>query len=181
MLVVSYHGLQAQTWVALNSGTNVEALRDIFFTDANTGYVVGGYPGVILKTTDAGGHWVALNPGITEQLASIWFTDPNTGYAVGGNQTPAKLLKTTDAGNTWSLQEYGSWNRLYSVQFVTPSIGYTAGVVGTLLKTTNAGGSWFPLSAGTSQWFVLPPVSWSDLDEKEKSVRLPHQLGRRPG
>ena len=46
-------------WYSLPVGTNV-ALSSVFFTDPDTGYLVGMY-GTILKTTNAGITWTTLN------------------------------------------------------------------------------------------------------------------------
>ena len=46
------------TWDALSSGTNI-LLNSIYFTDDNTGYVIGEN-GIILKTTNGGGYPVGM-------------------------------------------------------------------------------------------------------------------------
>ena len=71
-------------------------LNSVFFTAADTGYVVGR-DGTILKTTNGGTNWTAQTSGTTNVLNSIYFTDANTGYTVGEIGT---ILKTINSGTT---------------------------------------------------------------------------------
>jgi photosystem II stability/assembly factor-like uncharacterized protein len=63
-------------WVALLSGTSNE-LKSVYFTDFNTGYVVGGGLGGvnILKTTNGGTNSVDLSNGTNDDLISVFFID----------------------------------------------------------------------------------------------------------
>lgn len=69
-------------------------LSCVFFTDTHNGYITA-LDGSILKTTDAGDHWVSLNSGVNSALTSICFTDSVTGYVAGKSGT---ILKTTTGG-----------------------------------------------------------------------------------
>ncbi|HHT51727.1 MAG TPA: glycosyl hydrolase, partial [Bacteroidales bacterium] len=69
----------------------------MFFTSYDIGYAVGG-SGLILKTVDGGGHWVAQTSGTTRTLFSVHFPTVNVGYAVGEQGT---ILKTVNGGDTW--------------------------------------------------------------------------------
>ena len=77
-------------------------LNSVYFTDIDTGYIVGGTYGIsgvlsatILKTSDGGVTWEAQASGTNYPLSSVCFTDVNTGYAVGSNGT---IIKTTTGG-----------------------------------------------------------------------------------
>jgi photosystem II stability/assembly factor-like uncharacterized protein len=76
-------------WTYLNcGGTNMD-LQSIYFSDKNTGFMVGY--GSILKTSDGGTNWTVqsdINGG-----NSVFFTDNNTGYIVGYG-----ILKTLNGG-----------------------------------------------------------------------------------
>jgi len=127
-------------WVLMISGKN---LSSVFFTDVNTGYVVGD-TGVILKTTDAGTNWLALSSGTTQCLRSVSFINQNTGIAVGDSGT---ILKTTDGGANWTLQTVtGGYPYLYSVCFADSNTAYVVGCypfgIPFLCKTTDCGISW---------------------------------------
>lgn len=113
--MISIHGFSQ--WIQQPSNTT-NMLRSICFTDANTGYVVGR-TGTILKTTDGGTSWNALNIGTTHTLYSICFTSPDTAYFVGGGSYLGDgiIFKTTDAGDNWTLLSYSGGYALYSVFF----------------------------------------------------------------
>ena len=83
----------------------------VYFTDANTGYVVGrtmfflGNYGAY-KTTDGGTTWTALTASpvpMFENFRSVTFTPNGTGWAVGDNGAIYKL-----AGTTSVAEESGS-------------------------------------------------------------------------
>ncbi|MFH1119052.1 MAG: YCF48-related protein [Bacteroidota bacterium] len=69
-------------------------LSSVFFTDSNNGYITA-LDGSILKTMDAGDHWINLNSGVSSALTSIYFTDTTTGYVAGRSGI---ILKTTNGG-----------------------------------------------------------------------------------
>ena len=71
-------------WTAISSGTN-NYLYSVYFTDANTGYVVG--VGTILKTSNGGETWSALSSATDKNLFEVHFPDPNIGYVVGEKGT----------------------------------------------------------------------------------------------
>lgn len=120
----------------LNSGTT-NNLSDVWFTDANTGYVCGIY-GTLLKTTNAGQTWFNLNSGTTESLLNIHFINSLTGYLVGGNGI---FLKTTNAGVNW-LSSYPAYNSLWGVYFINNQTGWITGIASTCKKTTDGGTTW---------------------------------------
>jgi photosystem II stability/assembly factor-like uncharacterized protein len=61
-------------------------LTDIYFVNANTGYIVG-YNGKIFKTDDGGDTWVQEPQLTTNNLNSVFFISKNLGWAVGDNGT----------------------------------------------------------------------------------------------
>lgn len=93
------------TWTEYKTGVNAE-LRAIAFTDANVGYVAGGYK--IWKTVDAGKTWLSQDKG--GYVRDLCFPTAKTGYAVGQRTfkysmadsyawTPANGLNATNAEN----------------------------------------------------------------------------------
>jgi photosystem II stability/assembly factor-like uncharacterized protein len=132
-------------WVVQNSGTNND-LYSVFFTDANTGYVVGvdtnTLAGLALKTNNGGNTWNPLNVS-NNGLLSVHFTSLNTGYIAAYDT----IFKTTDAGTTWTKYPIGTGTYFFTIYFIDSNVGYAAGVDfpndnRTLLKTTNAGVTW---------------------------------------
>jgi photosystem II stability/assembly factor-like uncharacterized protein len=94
----------------------------------------------MLKTTDGGTAWIALNPGTPfETFTSVYFPDDSTGYAVTGFPSDGGIFKTIDAGDSWNLQDQGPIESLNAVFFVDTNIGYIVGDNGIILKTTNGG------------------------------------------
>ena len=87
-------------WGLQSSGVP-NLLSGVWFTDANTGVVVGGQgacgPSIstILRTTDGGATWKRQVTGSNRALFGVFFTDANTGWAVGEAGT---ILHTTTGG-----------------------------------------------------------------------------------
>jgi photosystem II stability/assembly factor-like uncharacterized protein len=50
-------------------------------------------------------------------------------------------LRTTDGGATWVAQHSGTTNDLHDVSFVDANTGTVVGKWGTILRTTDGGGS----------------------------------------
>ena len=95
------------SWTDISFGTNFNYFyNSVYFTDPNTGYLVGGYyhssRGVILKTIDGGANWNFLECGAGTYMNSVYFPETNTGYAVGGVGT---ILKTDDGGGPMGVNE----------------------------------------------------------------------------
>lgn len=94
------------TWQALTTiSTGPYYFHGVYFTDVNTGYVVGrtmfflGNHG-LYKTTDGGVTWTAqtANPApMFENFRSVTFTPNGTGWAVGDKSAIYKLVSTTSA------------------------------------------------------------------------------------
>ncbi len=116
-------------------------LRDVVFTDAQTGYATGY--GVIFKTNDGGLTW-ALTEAAGDFFSAISFPTDQIGYAVGRAGT---ILKTEDAGQTWQTLRNGDAvtkaRHFYNdVLFLDPETGYIVGDKGLLLKTADGGDRW---------------------------------------
>jgi len=115
------------TWTHKDLKQHADNLIDVYFSDENTGWIVGGKkdpscppmkPGyethpqyaqlkpVILKTTNGGETWVNKAAGVTGFDCGEWgwkiqFLDATTGFVSLENLTAAAILKTTDGGETW--------------------------------------------------------------------------------
>jgi hypothetical protein len=151
------------TWTSQKSGTT-KPLRDVCFTDASTGTVVGLMSTVngtadipILRTTDGGATWVSQVSGTSWWLYGVSFTDANTGTVVGSRGT---ILRTSNGGDTWDTQTSGTTSDLYGVSFVDALTGTAVGVDGTILFTVNGGLSW--IRSATVTDMTLWDVSFTD-------------------
>jgi len=137
------------TWSTQYISSGADKLSSIYFTDNNTGVVVGfitlvGAGGVIIKTTDVGENWLSKSLGM-EHLFSVNFTDKSTGWAVGGT-----IIKTTDSGESWFRQESDANGFLNSVYFKDNNSGFAIGDVGTIIQTTNGGEDWINKTSGVN-------------------------------
>ncbi|MES2593573.1 MAG: YCF48-related protein [Bacteroidota bacterium] len=129
-------------WNELTSGIT-NHLLGVSAPNGNICYV-SGYSGKILKTSNGGSTWVQQNSGTSQHLYSICFTDVNNGYAVGDNSS---AVKTTNGGLTWTAMTTGTSVSFRYIYFFNDTIGYITGGVsgnpGTILKTIDAGATWF--------------------------------------
>lgn len=89
------------TWSEQTSGTMKE-LWNVFFVNADTGFVVGGDDqwknGIILSTFDGGATWTEKDITTTYSIFSIFFTNESTGRASAAGGT---WFYTNDYGKTW--------------------------------------------------------------------------------
>lgn len=152
------------TWVPYAPTPHNYTYRDVYFTDANTGYAVGDQ-GIIYKTTDAGAIWLPQSSGTTETLYGVQFTNANTGYIV--SQNSSSIFKTTNAGQSWNRMNFYSNNYYtrYAMFFTSSSAGWVVGSNGTIEKTTDGGISWTTQSSGTTQelrkvFFIDANTGW---------------------
>ncbi|GAA3930679.1 YCF48-related protein [Hymenobacter algoricola] len=128
----------------LPANTSSSRMRSVWFTAADTGYVLQDYG--LLKTQNAGVSWTLMTSGFPnqDQATGLQFTSARTGYL---NCLNGPVYKTTDAGQTWQdthVPAGGSGSSYPTVtQLVFPSarVGYL--IVGfELFKTSDAGASW---------------------------------------
>ncbi|MDQ3193198.1 MAG: YCF48-related protein [Bacteroidota bacterium] len=120
-------------WTVLLSETSGGQFSSVYFTNTDTGFVVG-QNGSILKSADGGANWTTQISGVTSHLNSVYFTGANTGHIVGNNGI---ILKTTNGGINWTAQTSGITSFINSVFFTNLGNGYCAGFGGAILKYNN--------------------------------------------
>jgi photosystem II stability/assembly factor-like uncharacterized protein len=137
------------------------ALAAVQFTDSGHGWVAGA--GRIMATSDGGASWTRQYTGAAD-LDQVDFIDRQHGWAAGGGS----LLRTTDGGASWTALAEPCQAALSSVHFVSPALGYavasptaagqppggqsiggqdTTALGGALLRTTNGGSTWAPITS----------------------------------
>ncbi|MBN8584925.1 MAG: T9SS type A sorting domain-containing protein [Ignavibacteria bacterium] len=126
-------------WVQQSSGTTV-TLFDISMPGVSTtlvGWAVG-LSGTILRTTNGGTNWIAVNSPTSNSLTSVHCFNSTSILAVGWNGT---VIKTTNNGLDWTSNFIGSFD-LESVSFINSTTGFICGKSGGIWKTTNGGNTW---------------------------------------
>ena len=156
-----------------------EIVRDIFFLDSLTGWVVSSnqtFPandtGYIMKTTNGGNNWVVQLDSMFNYYA-VQFLDLSNGYAAGGTGR-AKFLKTTNGGSSWGVTTpFGSnMYAILDIAFVNKDTGWICGddlSGGGVYKTTNGGINWqSQLGASfkpTKLFFLNEDTGWVGTNE----------------
>jgi photosystem II stability/assembly factor-like uncharacterized protein len=156
------------TWADMPVPLNDSMFLDIFFLDANIGWITG-LDGGIARTTDGGVTWQALSAPATYGLESIHFSDANNGWA-GGYY--GALLHTTNGGNSWVVQNpvLPDFTHVLGVAAVSPSIAWIAGYGGGaqsrpfVKKTTDGGNTWVNYTPVVGPYDGFGPVMFLDED-----------------
>ncbi|MEO0122560.1 MAG: YCF48-related protein [candidate division WOR-3 bacterium] len=145
-----------------NSWTNIYGLTfefigkmwdDVFFLDANTGWIAGANSD-IRKTTNGGSSWTTQGAPVSGSLKSIYFINPNEGWIVGGDYDTINqqginglILHTTNGGTNWTAQISNAPYEFFGVHFIDNLNGWVCGLrdsasPGIFFRTTDGGNNW---------------------------------------
>lgn len=143
LFLLSVNNAAHSQWSQQSSGTS-NVLNNVFFADANTGWLIG-VSGTLRKTTNGGLNWFSQTI-INENLYGIYFVNSSTGFICGDG---GYVTRTTNGGSSWTTQSppVELYRGLY---FIDVSTGFACGTTGTIAKTTNSGLNWNPVSSGVS-------------------------------
>ncbi|MDP3150106.1 MAG: YCF48-related protein [Ignavibacteria bacterium] len=140
-----YHSTDGgTTWTLNGTLLTTKTIWDIFFLDANTGWVAQQNGGTVYRTADGGTTWTSsiVNGFIVPN--SVVFLDANTGFvthnAITSVSTPC--FKSTDGGVTWTGLDTKT-DVLYGTAYEGTNI-YSVGKFGNISKSTDTGGTWVP-------------------------------------
>ena len=126
-------------------------LREIQFTDTQTGYIIGGDStgSWLLKTSNAGDDWtkINLNSPSGGSPTGIFFLNSSTGFITG----PGFFLKTINGGADWTAVPGSGAAAFNDVKFNTPHTGIATTSQGAYYLTTDGGNSWMRQESGTSE------------------------------
>jgi len=145
------------SWQSIDMNALAFQLIDCKFFSADTGIVVGGFPGPnysdskyrILYTTDGGTNWqiVASGFNLFQECWKAYFVNRMLGYAsvesdLSNDTLP--VLKTTDGGLTWQEKIFSIHPSTYEqgIGFINDSVGWCGASVNDLKMTTDGGDSW---------------------------------------
>jgi photosystem II stability/assembly factor-like uncharacterized protein len=145
-----------QTWQARDMTEQASILIDTYFTDADTGWVVGGkvqpvtpadrrctknfarskIKPVVLRTEDGGQTWTNRLAGMESQFPlgewgwKIFFLDNQVGFVSLENFCEGAILKTTDGGKSWTrlpINDEKKNANLEGLGFVDENRGWVGG------------------------------------------------------
>ena len=150
------------------STPEISGFASVYFINDQTGWAGGALSGdrggVILATTDGGGHWQQQYSG-AEAIERLEFVSPLVGWAVASphrrSDESVTLLHTTDGGHTWQALAELSWP--LSLDFVSSDMGRAvvgSGLDGDLIETTDSGKTWTPIATPSR----LQSICFSDAD-----------------
>ena len=167
-----------QSWNALERRPTEDAIRDIYFSDQQTGWIVCERDiyklrtkeeprTYLMKTVDAGRTWQRINiigADSDARLVRAVFTADGHGWAFG---EAGALYSTRDAGVSWSRRPAPTRYLLLGGTFLDKERGWLVGAGATILQTYDGGETW---RAGlveakgvrfTSVSFVEQRIGWA--------------------
>ena len=132
--------------ISWDTSMNNKTFYGMHFVNSYTGWVAGYTSNpLIYKTTNGGLNWQQQFIGGSNVLKSIYFANADTGCVVGDN---GFIANTMNGGLDWQIQISGTTNYLESVKFINTKTGWAAGGgSNAVIKTTNSGYNWFPLTS----------------------------------
>jgi len=143
------------TWITNLYDSYTSPLLSVYFSDANTGWVIGEYDqysGHVLHTNDGGDTWSVQNPGVTSHLTDVHFTDSNNGWITG---ISGVLLHTIDGGDIWTSEDPGTSDSLSGIHFIDSQNGWICGGnndAATIMQTNDGGDTWTADNPGTTNF-----------------------------
>ena len=140
LIVIVHPRLKAQIDPSID-----QKLTDIFFTNSQSGWVVGDH-GVVYLSSDGGSTWSIRQSGTISNLTTIHFINDQRGWVGGENGI---ILSTINSGETWQNISGSFDEEILDIHFIDDSIGFSLSS-NAIRKTSDGGISWKDLD-GLSQ------------------------------
>lgn len=158
------------------TATPYSTYLDSKFLNSNTGFIVGGLLGRILKTTNGGNNWALTSltsPG--GDIGGVDFKDMLTGIIVGYFNSTRYCYKTTNGGDNWIPVLYPINRGFYGIKFSSQSTVVCCGDSGLVLKSTNLGNNWSiiqtPVNKTLSTIYVIDSSNFFACGEKGTVIK----------
>jgi photosystem II stability/assembly factor-like uncharacterized protein len=143
------------------------------FVDENNGWASIfnfsiGYS-LLMHSTDGGNNWILIN---TDIVGTFYFVDANNGWMISGSSISMKssppyyIRHTTNGGLDWSVQYIDNTAGGFKcLQFADLNNGWAVGDSAKILKTTDGGSNWTPITnTGISSDSKLKGLFFLDAD-----------------
>ncbi len=147
------------TWTYTDMSAYANSLIDVFFIDANHGFVTGSKSdeegGIVLYTDDGGATWEEKyrTHGFTDRIWKIQTPDNIHFYGAVEALTegnPTRIIRSNDGGQTWeTVIVNNAYFYCQMVGFIDARHGWTGGN-GTLFETSNGGTTWKKITVGAT-------------------------------
>ena len=144
-------------WEWSNPLPQGNTLKEIFFLDQNTGYIVGN-KGSLLKTNNGGDSFELIDVGTDEDLNGVYFLNDQLGFIAASRGT---VFKTQDGGQTWIRLDLPAGFDLTQVYFINENIGFAGGIGLGLLYTTDGGMTWERRYDLPNNYFYLNKIEFT--------------------
>jgi photosystem II stability/assembly factor-like uncharacterized protein len=138
-------------WTELNPRVPRVDYIGLHFVNKDTGWACGG-SGAIIKTTNGGDDWTISETPVTNLLLKIHSYNGQVVIATGYDGI---ILRSSDGGENFVQVPSGVGNGidLWDVKMINDTLGWVCGLNQTLLKTTDAGLTWQPISTVLNQHY----------------------------
>jgi photosystem II stability/assembly factor-like uncharacterized protein len=136
-------------WIVSRYPDTTKVLYTVYYLDSLNGFM-GGYQGVVLRTSDAGSSWTEMHvdSGTVAYfpIEKFAFINPQYGLACGGIiDISGVIWTTTDYGSNWkssSVSPEPLYDILWRDSLKTFSCGGDYEFGGSFLKSNTGGGGW---------------------------------------
>ncbi len=167
LVLIFFQFAQAQyNWQLKHPLPQANKIKSLIVIPGTNNLAAVAYNGVFMSSADQGVSWQVWqdesNLGAT--FEDVFFTDSLTGYIAARDFPYGLVYKTTDGGSTWTNvlnyinPDSVSPSQFQHIHFRSDQVGYVTGAADLLLKTTDAGNSWFSDSITPITSYTLGPL-----------------------